>query len=290
MKSIAFTKMHGLGNNYIYIDGWKHSLNDAELPDLAVDVSKVTTGIGSDGLILIGPSHVADVRMRIFNRDGSEGRNCGNGIRCVAKYAYEAGIVTTKSMSIETRSGIVNAAITSQNSSTAMVRVNMGPPRLSRHDIPMKGPSIPNIISEPFDIDGKTLSLTAVSMGNPHAVFFVPKISESLHMTLGPKIEKDPRFPEGVNVEFISVRNSKELDFRVWERGSGPTEACGTGACAAVVAAVLNGHCRRGEDVVVHLSGGDLKIAWSEEGSVMMEGPAVTVATGFFNIKESKTT
>lgn len=280
MKKIAFTKMHGLGNNYIYIDGWKHPLSDADLTSLAQSISKVTTGIGSDGLILVGPSHKADILMRIFNKDGSEGKNCGNGIRCVAKFAFEQGYTNKKQMQIETRSGIVDATITSSNIQKAMVSVNMGPPILARQDIPMKGDSAKQVIAEPFEIEGQHLLLTAVSMGNPHAVFFVDRIEQAPYLTLGPLIEKDTRFPERTNVEFIAVKSPREIDFRVWERGSGPTEACGTGACAAVVAAVLNGHCKKGEKVTVHLTGGDLDIEWRLDGDVIMTGPAETVATG----------
>lgn len=283
---IVFTKMHGLGNNYIYIDCWKTPLAEEELPSLAIEASNVNTGIGSDGLILISPSHIADVKMRIFNKDGSEGNNCGNGLRCVAKYAFEKGYAHSKQMSIETKSGIINATILSYNSHTAQVLVDMGNPLLARHEIPMTGNNTPKIIAEPFIIDGKILHLTAVSMGNPHAVFFVPTIDQSPHLILGPKIEKDPRFPEGVNVEFIAVRNPTTIDFRVWERGSGATQACGTGACAAVVAAILNRHCNRDEMITVHLPGGDLQIEWTSRGNVLMSGPATTIATGSFFTRE----
>lgn len=280
MKTITFTKMHGLGNNYIYIDGWKHLLSDAELCELAKSVSKVSTGIGSDGLILVGPSKQADVQMRIFNKDGSEGKNCGNGVRCVAKYALEKGYVKNKLMRVETLSGIVEATVASNSTHQAIVTVNMGPPRLARRSIPMCGTDIEQVISEPFTIRDHALRLTAVSMGNPHAVFFVDQIENAPYLTLGPLIESDHRFPERTNVEFIAMKSSHEIDFRVWERGSGPTEACGTGACAAVVAAVLNGFCKKEEWITVHLSGGDLQIQWSLDGNVLMTGPAVTTATG----------
>lgn len=280
MKTLSFTKMHGLGNNYIYIDGWKHLLSDEELTSLAKSASKVSTGVGSDGLILVSPSQKADVQMRIFNKDGSEGKNCGNGIRCVAKFAFEKGYIKQKTMKIETRSGIVEATISSCDVHHAIVSVNMGQPLLVRHMIPMNGLDAKQVVSEPFEIAGKTLMLTAVSMGNPHAVFFVDHIEEAPYLTLGPLIETDHRFPERTNVEFIVVKSPKEIDFRVWERGSGPTEACGTGACAAVVAAILNGFCKKGERITVHLTGGDLEIEWRLDGDVMMTGPATTVAVG----------
>lgn len=279
---IPFTKMHGLGNNYIYIDTFLFPLPEEMLSQLAIDISAVDTGIGSDGLILIGPSSVADVQMRIFNKDGSEGKNCGNGIRCVAKYAYESGLVPSKSMTIETKGGIVKANIVSHDGLTALVSVNMGVPKLSRREIPMKGSDSPTVVSEPFAIQGQTLLLTAVSMGNPHAVFFMPSLALAPHLTLGPLIERDSRFPERVNVEFITIKSEREIDFCVWERGSGATKACGTGACAAVVAAILNGHCKRGSQITVHLEGGDLVIEWSAEGDLYMQGPATTVAIGTY--------
>ncbi len=280
MKTIPFIKMHGLGNNYIYVDGFHHLIPEEKLSQLAIHVSNVNTGIGSDGLILMTPSKVAAIKMRIFNKDGSEGRNCGNGLRCVAKYAYEQKLVPHKVMTIETLSGIVEATVTEHHGTEAYVTVNMGIPHLTRKSIPMLGTPAESIISERFDVDGTILPLTAVSMGNPHAIFFVPTFDDNLHLTLGPCIEKDPRFPEKVNVEFVVVESPTSLHCRVWERGSGVTQACGTGACAVVVAAILNGHSLRGQDVVVHLEGGDLTINWTHKGEVLMTGSATTVATG----------
>lgn len=284
MSEITFTKMHGLGNCYIYIDAFRHPLKEKQLPILAQKMSNVNTGIGSDGLIVIGPSSVAAIKMRIFNKDGSEAKNCGNGLRCVAKYAYENKLVPSKKMTIETLGGVVEATVTHQDGLDTFVTVNMGKPRLSRQEVPMKGIEAAHIVAEPFEIQGKSLSLTAVSMGNPHAVFFVPAISQSQHITLGRHIEKDPRFPEGVNVEFVSVASPTSIHCRVWERGSGVTSACGTGACAVAVASILNGHSSKGDEISIHLEGGDLKIVWDHSGDVLMTGPATHITTGTVNV------
>jgi diaminopimelate epimerase len=280
MSELTFIKMHGLGNSYVYLDSWKHSVHAMPLSELAMQVSNVNTGIGSDGLIVMGPSSKADVRMRIFNKDGSEAKNCGNGLRCVAKYAYENGYVKDKSLTIETLSGIVKATIDAHEGSKALVTVDMGTPRLKRSEIPMLGKADDTVIQEPFAISGYTLHLTAVSMGNPHAVFFVPDLSNNPHMTLGPQIEKDPRFPDKVNVEFVSIESTVSLHCRVRERGSGVTQACGTGACAVAVAAILNGFCHKDQWITIHLEGGDLSIQWHRDGHIYMRGPAVTIATG----------
>lgn len=282
MKNISFIKMHGLGNNYIYIDGFSHSISEEKLAELAIQVSNVNTGIGSDGLILIAPSKQAALKMRIFNKDGSEGKNCGNGLRCVAKYAYEQNLVPSKSMTIETLSGIVEARVVQHEGVHALVAVNMGKPRLTREAIPMRGEMADQIIAEPFAMDSETLLLTAVSMGNPHAIFFTTTLENHPHLRLGPHIEKDVRFPEKVNVEFVVVESPTSLQCRVWERGSGATHACGTGACAVAVAAILNGYSSRGTDILVHLEGGTLTINWTNQGDVLMTGPATTVATGTF--------
>lgn len=282
MNSFAFTKMHGLGNNYIYVNMFEEKLPEEQLAQLAVKVSNINTGIGSDGMILICPSDKAPVKMRIFNNDGSEGRNCGNGLRCVAKYAYEHKIVADRKFKIETLSGIVEAEVEEAGGKVTRVTVDMGKPRFTRHSLPMLGDSDDEIIDMEVEFAGQSLRMTGVSMGNPHAVFYVDDINQAPVTTIGPVIEKDPVFPEGVNVEFIEVVNDKEVHFRVWERGSGVTQACGTGACAAVVASVLNGKTVRGEETTVHLAGGDLFITWTHEGTVLMKGPAETVCTGVF--------
>ncbi|WP_096271019.1 diaminopimelate epimerase [Paucisalibacillus globulus] len=277
---IPYIKMHALGNNYIYLDLFSFDIEEAVLSDVAQKVSNVNTGIGSDGMILIHPTKNAEVGMRIFNKDGSEGMNCGNGLRCTARYAYEVGIVDKTQFQIETRSGIVDAEVKIVEGKVVAVTIDMGKPRLKRSLIPMAGEEIELVVNEPFNIENQILNVTAVSMGNPHAVFFVEDIEEAPLLTLGEKIEKDPRFPERVNVEFVEVVSENELNFRVWERGSGITEACGTGACAAVVAATLNGYIAKNTLTTVHLQGGDLFIRWDENDSVWMTGEARIVATG----------
>lgn len=274
--------MHGLGNCYVYINAFQHPIPEEKLPALAKELSNVSTGIGSDGLILICPSKKAHVRMRIFNKDGSEAKNCGNGLRCVAKYAFDHKLVSTREIKIETEGGIVTAFLLDENQREAIISVNMGKPLLLRQEIPMIGRGSQNVINEPFQIKDKVLKLTAVSMGNPHAVFFVKNLNDSSYMTLGPEIEKDPRFPERINVEFIFVESSTSLHCRVWERGSGITTACGTGACASAVAAILNGISHKDESIAVHLEGGDLTVQWKSEGDVIMTGPAAYIASGTY--------
>ncbi len=287
MNQFNFTKMHGLGNNYIYVDTFKENLPEEELSSLAIAVSNQHTGIGSDGLILIGKSEKAHVLMRIFNNDGSEAKNCGNGLRCVAKYVYENDIVNQEHFTIETLGGVVQAQVHPVDGEVTQVTINMGEPRLKRSDLPMVGKGHPDdeVLEETVEVEGQTFNMTGVSMGNPHAVFFIDDIEKAPVTTMGPILEKHENFPEGVNVEFVEVVNNKEMHFRVWERGSGVTQACGTGACAAVVAAVLTGKAARGEEMVVHLSGGDLHITWSSDGEVLMTGPVVTICDGTYYYK-----
>ncbi|MFC7372361.1 diaminopimelate epimerase [Fictibacillus iocasae] len=282
MNSFHFTKMHGLGNNYIYVNMFEEDLPEEQLSEIARKVSDLYTGIGSDGMILICPSETAPVKMRVFNNDGSEAKNCGNGLRCVAKYVYENRIVNEPVFDIETLGGHVRAEITRVDQDMVkQVKVNMGQPRLQPVELPLIGFE-KEVINEPVLFDGTELFMTAVSMGNPHAVFFVDDIEKAPLTTLGPVIEKDPMFPEWVNAEFVEIITEVEMHFRVWERGSGITQACGTGACAAAVAAVLNGQAKRDTDITVHLAGGDLIINWSDSGDVYMTGPAETICTGQF--------
>lgn len=282
MKTFKFTKMHGLGNSYIYVNMFEEQIEESKLSQLAIQVSNVHTGIGSDGLILICPSEKAPVKMRIFNNDGSEGKNCGNGLRCVAKYAYEHNLVKERKFMIETLSGLVEAEVHVKGNIVHNVTIDMGYPRLQKKEIPMLGNPEEYTISEKMEFNGQLYDVTTVSMGNPHIIFYVRNIEEAPVTTLGPIVEKDQRFPEGVNVEFVEVINEQEIHFRVWERGSGVTQACGTGACAAVVASVLNNHTKRGKETVVHLAGGDLIINWTEDGRVFMTGPAETVCAGTY--------
>lgn len=284
---IPFTKMHGLGNNYIYIDLFHTALPEERLPELAIKMADQHTGIGSDGMILIHPTEHAAVGMRIFNKDGSEGMSCGNGLRCTAKYAYEKGIVDAKEFTIQTKANIVQATVHSNEANKVEeVTVDMGKPILQREKIPMLGKKGTQVIYEPFGVMDKTLYVTAVSMGNPHVVTIIDNINEAPLTTLGPAIERDERFPEGVNVEFIEIASPTEIHFRVWERGSGITQACGTGACAAVVAATLNEKVSKGEKIVVHLAGGDLTIEWKWDDHVWMTGAAETIASGTFFVNE----
>jgi len=280
--NIPFVKMHGLGNNYIYVDLFRFDLKEENLADISRKVSNVNTGIGADGLILIQPSTKADVGMRIFNQDGSEGSTCGNGLRCTAKYAFEQGIVDKRHFQIETKANIVEAKVDEQDGAVHEVTINMGVPKFNRSVIPMTGSDDNEVIAEDFFVNDTALKLTAVSMGNPHAVFFVDNVEKVPLYELGPVIEKDSRFPERVNVEFIEIADDNEIHFRVWERGSGVTQACGTGACAAVVAATRNHFLKRNEEVVVHLAGGDLIIRWDEQGMVWMRGEAELIASGVY--------
>lgn len=282
MNQFSFTKMHGLGNNYIYVNLFEEQLEEAMLPELARRVSDVNTGIGSDGMILVCPSENAPVKMRIFNRDGSEARSCGNGLRCVAKYAYEHNLVEDTVFSIDTLSGPVHAEVTVQDGKVTLVTIDMGQPRLTRSEIPMLGEGETPFIIEEFLYENRRYELTAVSMGNPHGVIFVDRIEDAPLTTLGPVLEKHEMFPDSVNVEFVEIVNEKEMNFRVWERGSGITQACGTGACAAVVAAVLNDKMEKGVETIVHLAGGDLFITWTEDGTVLMKGPAETICAGIY--------
>lgn len=279
---LPFIKMHGLGNNYIYVDLFQFQIEEEILPVLAQAVANVNTGIGADGLILVQPSDHAEVGMRIFNKDGSEGKTCGNGLRCTAKYAYEHGLVATETFHIETKANLVAAEVEAENGKAAEITINMGAPMLERSEIPMLGGESGRVVDEDFAVEDAQMNVTAVSMGNPHAVFFVDDIQRVPLYELGPVIEKDARFPEEVNVEFVEVVSETELNFRVWERGSGVTQACGTGACAAVVAAVLNNYARQGELITVHLTGGDLTINWSDDGDVRMTGGAEVIAAGTF--------
>ncbi|MBY6036707.1 diaminopimelate epimerase [Fictibacillus nanhaiensis] len=288
MKTLNFTKMHGLGNNYIYVNMFEETIPETELSELAISISNPYTGIGSDGMILICPSDVAPVKMRIFNNDGSEAKNCGNGLRCVAKYAYENGIINDKEFKIETLGGLVTASLTVNSlNKVSLVTINMGHPTLSPDQIPVKGfAGKEAVINEAVSFKGNDLQMTAVSMGNPHAVFFIENIAEAPLNTLGPIIEKDSIFPDWVNAEFVEIVSETEMHFRVWERGSGITQACGTGACAAAVAAILNGKAERNTNIVVHLAGGDLIINWHHNGDVLMTGPAEVICSGLYHLQE----
>ncbi|MRR05377.1 MAG: diaminopimelate epimerase [Deltaproteobacteria bacterium] len=274
---MKFTKMQGAGNDYVYVNCFEENVeNPAEL---AQRVSNRNFGIGSDGLILIMPSTVADVRMRMFNSDGSESEMCGNGIRCVAKYAYDHGIVSKKEITAETGAGILTLQLFANDGNKIdRVRVNMGEPRLVRSEIPMLGDAASRVVDEPLNILHSTFKITCVSMGNPHCVIFVDDVEDFPVDKYGPLIENHEMFPRRTNVEFVQVISRTEVRQRTWERGAGETLACGTGASAVTVACVLNGLTER--RIVNHLSGGDLEMEWPENGPVFMTGPAVQVFTG----------
>lgn len=285
VRTLPFTKMHGLGNCYIYLDGVTRHLDIASYSDLARRVSNPYTGIGSDGLILILPSEKADIAMRIFNKDGSEARNCGNGLRCVAKYAYEHHFVETEQFTIETLGGNVRAAVHPQNGIVGTVTIDMGAPVLSGARIPVAGKTgDQRVIREPLNLNGKSYHFTAVSMGNPHALFFVDDIAKAPLRELGAALaDTFPLFPEGVNIGFIQPVSDHEIEYRVWERGSGMTQACGTGACASVVASILESRLEKDKAITVHLAGGDLIIEWqSGADHVLMTGAAVTICEGTY--------
>jgi diaminopimelate epimerase len=273
---MRFTKMQGAGNDYVYVNCFTESL-PADPAVVARQVSDRHFGVGADGLILIGPSDVADARMRMFNADGSEAEMCGNGIRCVAKYVYDHGISRRQTLRLETGAGIKTVDLDVVDSLVRRVRVDMGEPILQAACIPTTLPGDP-VVNVPLVVDGQTLAVTCVSMGNPHCITFVDQLNDAWVLGVGPKVETDPHFPRRVNAEFIQVISPAEMRMRVWERGSGETLACGTGACAVCVAGVLTG--RTGRSVVIHLLGGDLELDWGADNHVYMTGPAVEVFSG----------
>ena len=274
---IDFTKMHGCGNDYIYVDMFKTPAFDYE--KAAIALSDRHFGIGGDGIILVCPSDKADAKMRIFNADGSEGMMCGNGIRCVGKYVYDSGIARKDVLTIDSLSGVKTLHMTIENVKAAAARVDMGPAILEPARIPVNLPG-ERAVAVPVEVAGKEYKITCVSMGNPHAVIFIDHDPMELDLPkIGPDFEHHPLFPQRVNTEFVRVLDDHTLQMRVWERGSGETWACGTGTCASAVAAVLNGYCKKGEDILVHLRGGDLTIRYTDE-TVYMTGPAATAFTG----------
>ena len=274
---IPFTKMHGCGNDYIYINCFEHAIDNPN--KLSQHISDRHFGIGGDGIVLICPSDIADARMRMFNNDGSEGKMCGNAIRCVAKYLYDNDIAPKEVLTIDTLSGIKTIDLFIENGKMTTAKVDMGKVILEPALIPVQSKASDPLINFPFDVEDNLYHITTVSMGNPHCVVFVEDPMLVDLPIMGPKFEHHSFFPESVNTEFISVENRHTIHMRVWERGSGETLACGTGACAAVVAAVLNGHCDKDSNITVKLLGGDLVIRYSNEG-VYMTGPAVTVFNG----------
>ena len=273
---MRFTKMQGAGNDYIYVNCFDDPPpeNPAEI---ARQISDRHFGVGGDGLVLICPSAAADARMRMFNADGSEAEMCGNAIRCVAKYLFEHDVVASETMRIETGRGVLSLELEVNEGSVDRVRVDMGEPILEAAQIPTTLEGTP-VVNVPVTIAGETLVVTCVSMGNPHCVTFVDELSDKWVLRIGPAVESDPHFPRRVNAEFVQVLSPTEVRMRVWERGSGETLACGTGASAACVAGALAGRTQR--KILAHLPGGDLELHWADDNHVYMTGPAVEVFSG----------
>ncbi len=272
---MKFTKMHGIGNDYVYINCFEETVRDPE--QLAVRLSDRHCGIGGDGVILIMPSDCADFRMRMFNADGSEGKMCGNGTRCIGKYVYDYGLTDKTEITLETLAGIKYLTLHPENGVVKSVTVDMGMCSFAPADVPIA--SDKELIKAPLTVDGEDYEITCVSMGNPHCVVFWHDIDNMPLEQVGPLFENHPLFPERVNTEFVEIIDSTSLKMRVWERGSGETMACGTGACAIVAAAVKCGICPADTDINVRLRGGDLKIRYVD-GRIYMTGPAETVFDG----------
>ena len=275
-KTLKFTKMHGCGNDYIYFDCFKQQVDNPEA--LSIRLSDRHFGVGGDGVVLICPSDVADVRMRMFNADGSEGKMCGNATRCIGKYAYERGLVKKPVITMESLSGIKTLHLTVENDVVTAVQVDMGKPVLMPEQIPVNLPG-ERAVNITHMLAGEMRKFTCVSMGNPHCILFTENIDAFDLEKIGPSYENDPLFPERVNTEFVEVIDENTLKMRVWERGSGETLACGTGACATAVAAVLCGYCKLDTDITVKLRGGNLTIRYTGD-TVLMTGPATVVFEG----------
>lgn len=280
---VKFTKMHGIGNDYVYVNCFNETIKAPSA--VSKYVSDRHFGVGSDGLILIKPSKVADFQMDMYNADGSQGEMCGNGIRCVAKYVYDYGLTDKTNISVETLAGIKHLDLTIENGKVALVKVNMGSPELVPEKIPVVAEG-ERAIDVPLEVKGKTYQMNGVSMGNPHCVIFMEEDVRELDLeSMGPDFENHKRFPKRINTEFVNVLDENTLRMRVWERGSGETLACGTGACATAVAAILNGLVQK--EVTVKLLGGDLKIQWNgSDAPVYMTGPATTVFDGIITLPE----
>ncbi len=278
---MKFTKMHGIGNDYVYVNCFEETIENPE--EVSIKISDRHFGIGSDGLVMIMPSDKADFRMRMFNADGSEGNMCGNATRCIGKYVYDNHLTDKTEITLETRSGIKYLTLYPENGKVQTVLVDMGKAILNPASIPMKAEG-EEFISKPVEVNGKNVNITAVSMGNPHAVTFVDDV-ESLDLEkIGPDYENHTLFPERVNTEFAKIIDDHTVMMRVWERGSGETWACGTGACACAVACVKNGFFPYDKEITVKLRGGDLYITYKNDGTVLMRGPAETVFTGSIEI------
>ena len=277
---MKFTKMQGLGNDYVYVNCFKETIENP--PEMAKKVSNRNFGIGSDGLIMINPSDVADFEMEMYNADGSRSEMCGNGIRCVGKYVYDYGLTEKEHISVETLAGIKYLDLTVEDGKVKLVKVDMGNPELVPANIPIVADG-DRVIDEPINVNGTEYRMTGVSMGNPHAVVYVEDVKGLDIEKIGPAFENHERFPNRVNTEFVKVLDQNTVEMRVWERGSGETMACGTGACAVAVACILNGLTE--VKVTVKLLGGDLQIEWDKEADkVYMTGPAEVSFDGEINL------
>lgn len=271
----SFSKWHGLGNDFVIVNGLKENIDNYE--KMAIEVCHRHFGVGADGLVVILPSKIADFHMRIFNADGSEAEMCGNATRCVARYVYEYGLTNKEKITLETKAGIIKPELIFIEGILSTIRVDMGEPHLKRSEIPMIG-NEEKVVNELLTVDNSEYYITCVSMGNPHCILFVDDISAVDLAVIGSRIETSPAFPRKTNVEFVQVINKQKVRMRVWERGAGTTMACGTGACATVVATVLNGKTDR--NAIVELDGGELRIEWGLDNHVYMSGPAIEVFRG----------
>lgn len=279
---MKFTKMHGCGNDYIYVDGSREKISSEQKPEIVRRLSDRHFGIGGDGVIFINPSEEADFEMEMYNADGSRAEMCGNGIRCVAKYVYDKGLTDKKKISIVSAGKVKLLSLTVQDGKVVLVKVNMGAPCLTAADIPVVSDT-ETVVDAPITVQGREYRMTCVSMGNPHAVVFLENVADLAIETIGPFFENHERFPKRTNTEFVKVIDRNTVEMRVWERGTGETLACGTGACATVVACILNGFTDN--QVTVKLLGGELEIFWDrEENAVYMTGPAATVFEGEINL------
>ncbi len=283
-REIVFIKMQGTGNDFVLVDSRAQNLDDVDLVDLSIRICDRHFGVGADGLLLVLPSKKADLQMRMFNPDGSEAEMCGNGIRCFAKYVYDLSKDKKDVFSVETLAGTIVPAVIIKNGIAVGAEVDMGIPRLKAGEIPMTNEQDQNkeVINYKLKVGSDSFTVTAVSMGNPHCVIFVDDLAGIRPDEIGPRIENHPQFPKRTNVEFVRVVGQKEITVKVWERGAGETLACGTGACAALVAGALAGKTSR--RAIVHLPGGDVDVEWEEDGHVVLRGPAVTVFEGKFQI------
>ncbi|OPX84082.1 diaminopimelate epimerase [Pelotomaculum sp. PtaB.Bin117] len=282
---MRFTKVQGLGNDFILVNCMEENFHPEEFPGIAVKACDRHFGVGADGLVPLFSSEVADIKMRVFNADGSEAETCGNVLRCAAKYLYEHGIVSKNKIKVETLAGIMVPELIIENGRVSLIRVDMGEPRLQRSEIPMAGPP-GRVVDEPLEAGGVIYNITAVSMGNPHCVIFAPDVEQIPLHVAGPLLEKHHLFTLKTNVEFVQVINHDQVKMRVWERGAGETMACGTGACAAAVAGVINGYTKR--QLSVHMKTGALFIEWAADNHLYMTGPAEEVFIGEYPILNAK--